>query len=145
MLIKKSLWNDSRGAATIIILVCAIVISIAASYLMVGLSLSFTRYEKLEFVSAYAFLQNGFFVITIEVKNTGSETISLDEVFLNGKSINEYGNVVETNLSGTIKSGQQLSGTIILMNGENWRPGMSVEVMICTKSGVYPKTVTLPY
>ncbi|MEM2812119.1 MAG: archaellin/type IV pilin N-terminal domain-containing protein, partial [Candidatus Bathyarchaeia archaeon] len=40
--------------ATIIIVAVAIVMSIAVAYWMLGLATTFTRYEKLEFISAYA-------------------------------------------------------------------------------------------
>ncbi|MBS7638222.1 DUF4352 domain-containing protein, partial [Candidatus Bathyarchaeota archaeon] len=49
--------EDRRGVspviATIIIVAIAIVMSLAVAYWMLGLGGAFTRYEKLEFVSAY--------------------------------------------------------------------------------------------
>jgi flagellin-like protein len=50
--------RDRRGVspviATIIIVAIAIVMALAVAYWMLGLGGAFTRFEKLEFVSAYA-------------------------------------------------------------------------------------------
>jgi FlaG/FlaF family flagellin (archaellin) len=56
--VKKGVeLRDRRGVspviATIIIVSIAIVMSLAVAYWMLGLGGAFTRYEKLEFTSAY--------------------------------------------------------------------------------------------
>ena len=88
--------------ATIIIVAVAIVMSIAVAYWMLGLAGTFTRYEKLEFQSAYAtsaqvtiendtddvifsYNNNGSaYVIKVRLKNTGTAAATLAMIFING-------------------------------------------------------------
>jgi len=91
--------------ATIIIVAVAIVMSIAVAYWMLGLAGTFTRYEKLEFTSAYVVSSNAIvicendtgseeekwnaesnttYVVKINLKNTGTAAATLDMLFING-------------------------------------------------------------
>ncbi|MEM4576208.1 MAG: archaellin/type IV pilin N-terminal domain-containing protein [Candidatus Nezhaarchaeales archaeon] len=70
--------------ATIIIVAVAIVMSIAAAYWVMGLTAGFTRYEKLEFVSAYPIKDGKCFNISITVKNTGTSPATITKFLLNG-------------------------------------------------------------
>ncbi|MCX8142189.1 MAG: hypothetical protein N3F04_05460 [Candidatus Nezhaarchaeota archaeon] len=82
--------------ATIIIVAVAIVMSIAVAYWMMGVTTTLTRYEKLEFISAYPIKANYInwtgdkhanvpvFNITIVVKNTGTSPATVTKFFLNG-------------------------------------------------------------
>ena len=84
--------------ATIIIVAVAIVMSIAVAYWMLGLAGTFTRYEKLEFQSAYAtsaqvtikndadgtIFSESAYVIKVRLKNTGTAAATLDMIFING-------------------------------------------------------------
>ena len=96
---NKSFRRNRRAVspviATIIIVAVAIVMSIAVAYWMLGLAGTFTRYEKLEFVSAYATKVQSWnwsetendeysFNITITLKNTGSAAATIDTIFING-------------------------------------------------------------
>ncbi|MCX8171699.1 MAG: hypothetical protein N3E47_07050, partial [Candidatus Bathyarchaeota archaeon] len=85
---RKSVKAVSPVIATIIIVAVAIVMSIAVAYWMLGLATTFTRYEKLEFVSAYAvktkYGNNDAYNITISVKNTGSSPATISKFFFNG-------------------------------------------------------------
>ena len=85
---RRSIKAVSPVIATIIIVAVAIVMSIAVAYWMLGLATTFTRYEKLEFVSAYAvkgkYNNNDAFNITITVKNTGSSPATVTKFFFNG-------------------------------------------------------------
>lgn len=80
--------NNKRAVspviATIIIVAVAIVMSIAAAYWVMGLTAGFTRYEKLEFVSAYPIKDNDCFNISITVKNTGTSPATITKFLLNG-------------------------------------------------------------
>ncbi|MDW8050028.1 MAG: archaellin/type IV pilin N-terminal domain-containing protein [Nitrososphaerota archaeon] len=98
---KKIIKNNkaiSPVIATIIIVAVAIVMSIAVAYWMMGVTTTLTRYEKLEFISAYPVKANYMnwigtdttpanvpvFNITIVVKNTGTSPATVTKFFLNG-------------------------------------------------------------
>ena len=136
--------------ATIIIVSVAIVMSIAVAYWMLGLGSSFTRFEKLEFSSAYVEDVSGNYFVHIKIKNTGSAALTIDSILLNGKPVDAYAvngsdTVVVSWVSQTLEPGQQTDGTIQLTKGIKWTSGMSVEVTIHTTSGRdYPKVVVLP-
>lgn len=91
---RKSKKGVSPVIATIIIVAIAIVMSISVAYWMLGLGASFTRFEKIEFVTAYAIKGSGAneFNITMSIKNTGSAdaTIEFDSSMLNGKPSSYY-------------------------------------------------------
>jgi len=144
--------RDRRGVspviATIIIVSIAIVMSLAVAYWMLGLGGAFTRYEKLEFVSAYA-EKDGNFKIHIRLKNTGSADATIDLWFFNGKPANstddKWGVSIPDDLNGTtLKPGDTKEGTIDL-TGSDWKSGMTVEIMVQTVAGrQYPKSIILP-
>ena len=126
--------------ATIIIVAVAIVMSIAVAYWMLGLAGTFTRYEKLEFTSAYAASvtidSTSAFNITFRLKNTGSAPATLDVIFINGiphydcgaalynititkDSTNYYYGLNFTSSIGiTLNPGEEASGIITLKDGE---------------------------
>ena len=157
--------------ATIIIVAVAIVMSIAVAYWMLGLAGTFTRYEKLEFVSAYATAGSDHFNITLRIKNTGSATATIDLVLINGiphndidalsglyfnsssSSLGTAGSINyadRSSISYPLNPGEEVYGLIQLeKNGAigegNVTSGMTIEVMIQTAAGnQYPKSVTLP-
>jgi len=154
----KYLKNLSRNEkavspviATIIIVAIAIVMSIGVAYWMLSLGGAFTRFEKLEFTSGYATVNNstGNFDVKMVIKNTGSADATLDLLFLNGKPSADYGATVAlpSNYKGfaLVPGGETGSMTITLTKGNTWKSGMSVELTVQTSAGrQYPKTVILP-
>jgi flagellin-like protein len=146
--------RDRRGVspviATIIIVAIAIVMALAVAYWMLGLGGAFTRFEKLEFVSAYAEKTENDtkFNITVKIKNSGSADATIDLWFFNGKPQTAYSDNVTIDDSiknVTLKPGEAKEGVIQLTIGDTWKSGMTVEVMIQTVSGrQYPKSVILP-
>ena len=75
---KKS--GISPVVATVILVAVAIVIAIAVAFWASGLVGVFTRFEKIEIVSAY---WDGSQVVII-AKNTGSSNSTVDMIFVNG-------------------------------------------------------------
>jgi hypothetical protein len=67
----------------VILVAVAIVIAIAVAFWASGLVGIFTRFEKLEIVSAYYDGTTGNVVLI--VKNTGSSDTVIDAIFINGK------------------------------------------------------------
>lgn len=81
--------------ATIIIVAVTIVMAVAVAYWMLGLTGTFTRYEKLEFTYAYvvkksdilinnATYDGSAYVVKVKLKNTGSAPASLELLTING-------------------------------------------------------------
>jgi len=149
---RRNLKAVSPVIATIIIVAIAIVMSIAVAYWVLGLGATFTKYEKVEFVSAYATgTQATGYTITMSLKNTGTATATFDTttVFYNGKPASAYlvtDQPVASFTPLTLNPGQATTAASITMNsGTDWTSGMTVEVTIQTTSGdQYPKAIVLP-
>jgi len=144
---KRNVKAVSPVIATIIIVAIAIVMAIAVAYWMLGLGSSFTRFEKLEFTTAYATVDNNNFFINMTIKNTGSATATIDKdsILYNGRPASAYTGVTANFNATTLDPGQSATGTITLPKGSTWGSGMTVEIMLHTAAGKdYPKVVVLP-
>ena len=141
--------------ATIIIVAIAITMSIAVAYWLLGLGGSFTKFEKVEFNTAYAEADaNGNFNVTMNLKNTGSATATIlpDQILYNGKPATAYTtfapvcNFTSTNI--VMEPGQTACVTIDFDGSTadtNWVSGMTVEVTLHTTGGKdYPKAIIMP-
>ena len=127
--------------ATIIIVAVAIAIAIAVAFWVVGIAGLFTRYEKLEISYIYCSGRDtgGKPIITISVKNTGSATATIDEVFINGLPDTNARNA----LSKSLTPGQSLS--TIFTCASTYASGTTLEVKLHTASGQeYYKAVVVP-
>ena len=141
--------------ATIIIVAIAIVMSIAVAYWMLGLGSSFTKYEKVEFTTAYVTGTGTVatpYVITMNLKNTGSASATVDSslTLYNGKPASAYpGQVTVTTPLAPLTlvpmdPGKQGS-VVVSIQGADFVSGMTVEITLHTTGGKdYPKVVVLP-
>jgi len=158
---KKLFRRNRKGVstviATIIIVAISIVMAIAVAYWVLGIGSSFTRFEKLEFTSAWAAYNSGtspYYNISMTVKNTGSAAATIDNstIFYNGRPASAYSSFQPNAVIGTtgtvpLDPGNSTTLAIILPagSGSNWVSSMSIEVMIQTTAGrQYPKVVVLP-
>lgn len=142
--------------ATIIIVAIAITMSIAVAYWLLGLGASFTKFEKVEFTTAYVntgTYGNGtnYFQVVMDLKNTGTADATIDPslILYNGKPASAYAQVpVPSFTMTTLQPGKSATGLKIDMQNVasgTWSSGMTVEVMIHTTAGKdYPKVITLP-
>jgi flagellin-like protein len=122
----------SPVVATVILVAVAIVIAIAVAFWASGLVGVFTRFEKLEIVSA---IMTGEKEFTVRIRNTGSADSALIQVVVQGKAI---GQVPST--EGVIKVGQTLECTVTV--GKSPPPGITVELGFHSAGGkVYPTAV----
>jgi len=148
MRILKNRYAISPVIATIIIVAVTIAVAIAVAFWMGGLTGVFTRFEKLEIISAYADTITNGWNIDLTVKNTGTTTATIDNIFINGKPFNTYNDVKvngTTTLSYSIPTGSRVLIVVSLPSGSAFSSGMSVEVRIHTAAGQeYPRTVVLP-
>ena len=146
--------------ATVIIVSVAIAIAVAVAFWMTGITGLFTRYEKLEMVSAYATAKaEGEWTVTLIVRNTGTTDVTIDNIFINGipyatlvndnafSNLKVNGGTVSGTLSVALKPGESKTITFDLTSGDTYKftSGQVVEVKLHTAAGnEYPKSVQLP-
>ena len=158
--------------ATVIIVAVAIAISIAVALWITGLTSSFTGVEKLEVVNAYAQIDsvhknntNAVWNVTIIIKNTGTKTATIDQVFINNKP-GYYINATDIRNNKydkqlTIKPGEtkilifyiksnanaptSATDNVWTVLSDQYSSGQTVSIVVHTASGgQYPATITLP-
>jgi len=159
--------------ATVIIVSVAIAIAVAVAFWMTGITGLFTRYEKLEVISAYATKSkpsgipdtiNEDFYVVLTIRNTGTTDTTIDEIFVNGKPLSTYTSSTFTysDESNTASASPTNTGTtssielslhtgkyrvivLCLDDEDGFTSGQTVEVKIHTAAGnEYPKSVQLP-
>jgi len=173
---RRSVRRKDRAVspviATIIIVAVAIVMSIAVAYWVLGLAGTFTRYEKLEIMSAYADHDSTYscWRIIVTLRNTGSASATINLILLNGRPLDIY-NITDdqkndphyyakvfnvTDTTDTDVTRNLMTSGISLAPGNKiklqinvpdvrFASGQSVEVTFHTAAGSdYPKVVTLP-
>jgi hypothetical protein len=108
------------------------VIAIAVAFWASGLVGIFTRFEKLEILSAYQGTSDAVNNIVIRVRNTGSSPTSITEVIINGVSVRSVADCdlgVGATREVTITTGGLMAG-------------VTYEVMLKTSGGKqYPTAV----
>ena len=158
---RRSIKAVSPVIATIIIVAIAITMSIAVAYWLLGLGGSFTRFEKVEFTTAYVTGDaiNGYSV-TLSLKNTGSATATVDYnvTQYNGKpdiyytADDSHFVWLWTGAGITMEPGASSTATIALPSAAATEPtvtgflsGMTLEITLHTTGGKdYPKAIILP-
>ena len=75
--------------ATVILVAVAITVSVGVSYWMSGISSQYTQFEKVEIQTAYSTKTTGSgWLITMNLKNSGTSAASLTDVFINDVPLN---------------------------------------------------------
>jgi hypothetical protein len=138
--------------------------AIAVAYWAMGIGNSFTKFEKIEFISIYADTARNYsstpiqqpngenftgiaFPVVVTIKNTGTAAATVDTIFLDTRPYTTFSaNVSQSTLVGrTLSIGQQITGRIYLPVGGTWSSGNTVAVTISTAAGrEYPNFVVLP-
>jgi len=159
---RRSSSGISPVVATVILVAIAIVIAIAVAFWASGLVGIFTRFEKLEVIAA---VPDGTGNVELLVKNTGSSSATIDDIYVNGVPLGRDG-VTFTNdgnrLDATNPPAQNAcpnAGPCRLQPGEDividvdgpegadsdWTPGVTYEIAVHTASGkTYPIAVLIP-
>ena len=117
MRVLKSRRGVSPVIATVILVATAITIAVAVAYWMGGITSQYTRFEKVEVVSAYCELTTAAlwgdkdgdgnpqesdddaypcWVISLSLRNTGTTEATIIGAFINGKAIEDFGKVNTT-------------------------------------------------
>jgi hypothetical protein len=117
----------------VILVAVAIVIAIAVAFWASGLVGVFTRFEKLEIVSA---IMTSPITFEVRIRNTGSADSAIIQVVVQGRGI---GQVPPPN---QIKVGETVTCTVNLGEGNSPPPGITVELAFHSAGGkVYPTAV----
>jgi len=126
---RRSVIRDEKAIspviATIIIVAVAIVMSIAVAYWVLGLTGTFTRYEKLEIAAMYATTTDLQYSdksitgwnVTAKLRNTGSATATVNMILINGKPIDIF--------KGEVKVNSETIEVYVLVNGQ--RPDQALK------------------
>ena len=139
----------SPVVATVILVAVAIVIAIAVAFWASGLVGVFTRFEKIEIVSAYPVDTNNdgaLDAVRVTARNTGSSDAAVDMIFVNGRPCNNWdatiGNTIATK-PVILAIGQSANFTVnaaCIIRG-----GVTNEIALHTTSGkTYPVAVLVP-
>ncbi|MGC9012747.1 archaellin/type IV pilin N-terminal domain-containing protein [Thermogladius sp.] len=146
--------------ATVIIVAVTIAVAIAVALWMTGLVGGFTGTENLQIVNAYALATTDGkgWNVYLSVKNAGTTTATIDQIFVNGIP---YASITLTSPPGTISlvsptslpvtlsPGQDTSIQLYIPKGSgqalSFSPGQQVEIKLHTASGkTYPVQIVLP-
>ena len=136
--------------ATVIIVAVTIAVAIAVAFWMTGIVGLFTGFEQLQITTIYDD-QNG---IHLTVRNTGTSTASITDVFVNNYPIDQFnaqfqcdGNQLGPNNPITLRPGEQRN-CVLTFNAQpaqfTVQPGVSLEIKLHTAGGKdYPKLIVL--
>jgi len=85
--------------ATVILVAVAITVSVAVAYWMSGISSQYTQFEKVEIQTAVCKWDNTNFdwIIEVKLKNSGTATATLTNVFINNLEVDTYSVVYSSN------------------------------------------------
>ncbi len=160
---NRSRSGISPVMATVILVAIAIVIAIAVAFWATGLVGIFTRFEKIEVIAA---VPDGTGHIELKVKNTGSSSATIDDVYVNGVPLSldgvtftDDGDRLDATNAPTANCPAADTGYCTLQPGQDividiegpegagttWTPGVTYEVAVHTASGkLYPASVLVP-
>ena len=148
--VKTKLLRAKRGVSpvisTVILVAVAITVAVAVAYWMGGIAGQYTRFEKLEIVSAYAVKDDSpaQWNVTMKVKNTGSTDSTFGDVYINGIPISDYAGCTEDISGKTLASGAESTYTITI-DDSHFSSATTIEIKLHTAAGQdYPQHLTLP-
>ena len=114
--ILRSKRAISPVIATVILVAVAITVAVAVAYWMSGIAGMYTKFEKVEILSAYAPLNSALrrWEATLILKNTGSADATIVSAYVNNVPIGSWSPVITWNQPSqfSIRSGEQI--TLIL-------------------------------
>ncbi|MEM2262283.1 MAG: archaellin/type IV pilin N-terminal domain-containing protein [Thermoproteota archaeon] len=129
-MIGRSKSGISPVVATVILVAVAIVIAIAVAFWASGLVGIFTRFEKLEIVSAIMTASDTFQVI---IRNTGSADTAIIQVVVQGRAVGTPESPV------SLRVGESVTCTVSV---DSPPPGVTVELAFYSAGGkTYPTAV----
>ncbi len=148
--------------ATVILVAVAITVSVGVSYWMGGISSQYTQFEKVEIKTGYGTTDAGTATtgwdITLTVKNSGSATATITNVFVNDVQVGTYAATAISETDGatttdvpaeglTLTAGQEDTIHVWIASGapSTLSAGTTVNVKLHSAGGMdYIKLIKLP-
>jgi len=133
----------------LLLAVLTVVVTVTISFWMGGLTSVFTKREQIEIPSAYASKnEEGGWIITVKLKNTGSIDATLDLLLINGKGYSEFESdaiVITPSLPLTVQAGSERIVEITVKAGTSgFMTGTTIDMVFRSASGrTYPKPVMI--
>jgi len=146
--------------ATVILVAVAITVAVAVAYWMGGIAGQYTKFEKVEIQSILCEKdEDGYWNVTMSIKNTGTATATIDKVFVNNLELVFDNTAPPDNETAayylystgsgaatlTLTSGQ--TGTVVIMIDEDWQTvssGTTINIKLHSTGGMeYLKMVEL--
>jgi len=139
--------------ATVIIVAVTIAVAIAVAFWMTGIVGLFTGFEQIQITTVYD-TNNGIHIL---LRNTGTSTVAITEVYLNNfplttvlQNVAQFRcdtSVLTANQPITINPGQDLQCVLTFTQQPqqfNVRPGTSLEIKLHSAGGKdYPKVIVI--
>lgn len=146
----------SAFIASVIIVSILILIGIAIAYWLSGAAGSYTR-EEIKLVGVYAESAGGGWRITIQVKNTGSADVTIENILLNQEPCANYAGdpwwltlqadgspVVDlSKINIVLKAGEEKNLVITVKASAPFTSGVILKVGLRSTGGEYSKEITL--
>ncbi len=133
--------------ATVILVAVAITVSVGVSYWMSGISAQYTQFEKVEITNVVITKDNGNWMVTASLKNSGSAAATINSIFVNDGAVT-LGVTLPTATSALLTSDMPLTGlplesgqtdTITLCIGETYgllSAGTTINLKFHSASGM---------
>ena len=116
--------------ATVILVAVAITVSVGVSYWMGGISAQYTQFEKVEIQTGYAQVASGGWEVTLTLKNSGSATSTITQVFVNEVPLNMTAGYGYADMLDFTTTGTEGIGTSMPATGATMTAGNSTSVQI---------------
>ena len=107
--------------ATVILVAITITVAVAVAYWMSGIASQYTQFEKVEIQTAICTLDttNGNWQVEIKLKNSGSKSSTLTNVFINDVEVSLYGQTVPGAAVGTITTDLTIATPFSIESGDS--------------------------
>ena len=133
--------------ATVILVAVAITVAVAVAYWMGGIAGQFTDFEQVEIQSAVCVWDetNGWWNITIKLKNTGTATSTLIGAFVNELEVDSYTGTpsagqTSTDMTDSLTLESGAATTVTLYVDDAWgapvTPGTTVNIKLHSAGGM---------
>ena len=148
--------------ATVILVAVAITVSVGVSYWMGGISSQYTQFEKVEIKTGYGETDAGTattgWQITLTIKNSGSATATITNVFVNDVPVDTYDATAISETGGETTTDVEVAGRTLTAGDETtvhvWiaaggtstlSSGTTVNIKLHSAGGMdYIKLIRLP-
>ncbi|RLF08917.1 MAG: hypothetical protein DRJ69_05600 [Thermoprotei archaeon] len=128
---------------TIVIIAITITLAFVTVYWLISIQSVTTEFEHLEVINQEVAEDNGHFEIKVTIENKGVKDVSIDDVLINGRTLDEYKSSI-TPQDIEIKPGEKIQIKIKLSKSE-FDHGQLVHIkFISAKGNEFPILIYIP-